>query len=105
MNLRRTDDGGRTFGPDLEVIRDLVEDYARTDSWDVVDALPAELHARRGDRGPVRSVFRVGSGAYRAASPARNSDISVHVVEDAGHWVHVDAADALVALLSSPRKP
>jgi len=41
MNLRRTDDGDRTFGPDLAVIRDLVEDYARTDSWDVVEALPS----------------------------------------------------------------
>ena len=31
MNLRRTDDGARTFGPDLEAIRALIEDYARTD--------------------------------------------------------------------------
>jgi len=29
----------------------------------------------------------------------------VHVVEQAGHWVHIDAADALVALLTSRPSP
>ena len=40
MNLVEDDDGGRRFGPELSVIRDLIEDYARTDCWDIVEAPP-----------------------------------------------------------------
>lgn len=104
MNLRRTDSGERTFGPDLAVIRDLIDDYASADSWDVLETLPegCTLDLVIGGRSEVFSASdreRVG----RLAS--RNSNISVHVIERAGHWVHVDAADALLALLTSPRSP
>ena len=104
MNLRRTDRGERIFGPDLGVIRDLIDDYASTDSWDVLEALPegCTLDLVIGGRSEVFSASdreRVGQLANR------NSNISVHVIERAGHWVHVDAADALLALLTSPRSP
>ena len=104
MNLRRTDRGERIFGPDLGVIRDLIDDYASADSWDVLEALPKEctLDLVIGGQSEVFSASdreRVGQLANR------NSNISVHVIERAGHWVHVDAADALLALLTSPRSP
>jgi pimeloyl-ACP methyl ester carboxylesterase len=104
MNLRRTDDGERTFGPDLGVIRDLVEDYACTDSWDIVEALPngCTLDIVIGGRS---EVFSVSDRARAEQLAERNSRVSVHVIERAGHWIHVDAADALVALLTSPRSP
>jgi pimeloyl-ACP methyl ester carboxylesterase len=35
----------------------------------------------------------------------QNPRVSVHVVEQAGHWVHIDAADALMALLTSQPSP
>ena len=104
MNLRRTDSGERIFGPDLGVIRDLIDDYASTDSWDVLEALPkgCTLDLVIGGRSEVFSA----SDRERAGQLAnRNSNISVHVIERAGHWVHVDAADALLALLTSPRSP
>jgi pimeloyl-ACP methyl ester carboxylesterase len=102
MNLRRTDDGGRAFGPNLEVIRDLIEDYARSDAWDVLEALPAgcTLDVVVGGRS---EVFSLSDRARVERIAEQNSRISVHVIEHAGHWVHVDAADALVALLTSPR--
>lgn len=104
MNLRRTEDGRRMFGPDLEVIHDLIADYARTDSWDVVEALPA---------GSTLDVVIAGrSEVFSESDRARiehiatlNSAVSTHMLDDAGHWVHVDAADALVTLLTSPRTP
>jgi esterase len=104
MNLRRTDRGERIFGPDLGVIRDLIDDYASADSWDVLEALPkgCTLDLVIGGQSEVFSASdreRVGQLANR------NSNISVHVIERAGHWVHVDAADALLALLTSPRSP
>jgi len=99
MNLRRTDAGNRTFGPDLGVIRDLVDDYARTDCWDVVEALPngCTLDIVIGGRS---EAFSVSDRARAEQLAEQNSNISVHVIEQAGHWVHVDAADALVALLT-----
>lgn len=101
MNLRRTDDGERTFGPDLGVVRDLIEDYARTDSWDVLEALPdgSTLDLVIGGRS---SVFSLSDRERIEQLARRKSNIFIHVIEEAGHWVHVDAAGALVALLTSP---
>lgn len=104
MNLRRTEDGGRVFGPDLAAIHDLIEDYARTDLWKVVESLPA--------RCTLDVVIGGRSSAFSSLDRERlmriaNLDprVSVHVIEQAGHWVHIDAPDALVALLTSPPLP
>ena len=104
MNLRRTDDGARTFGPDLEAIRALIGDYAKTDSWDVVEALPAQctLDVVIGGRS---QVFSPSDRTRIERIAEQNPAVSAHVLEHAGHWVHVDATDALVALLTSPRTP
>jgi len=104
MNLRRTDDGKRAFGPSLEIIRDLIEDYARTDSWDVLETLPESctLGVVIGGRSDVFSASD-RERVQRIAS--RNPRISVVVIEDAGHWVHLDGADELLALLTSPPSP
>jgi pimeloyl-ACP methyl ester carboxylesterase len=100
MNLRRTDAGERAFGPDLGVIRDLIEDYARTDDWDVIEALPggSTLDAVIGGRS---EVFSATDRERIEGLAAQKSNLS----ERAGHWVHVDASEALVALLTSPRTP
>lgn len=104
MNLRRTEDGGRIFGPDLATIHTLVEDYARTDLWAVVESLPAPA--------TLDIVIGERSVAFSAADRARVDQIaerdprvSSHVVAKAGHWVHVDAPDALLALLTSGHSP
>jgi len=104
MNLQRTADGGRVFGPDLRVIRGLVEDYARIDCWEVLETLP--------DRCTLDLVIGGRSGVFSPSDreraerlAARNPRISVHLIEQAGHWAHVDAPDALMALLTSPPSP
>jgi len=99
MNLQRTDDGGRIFGPDLTVIRELITDYARVDCWDVVESLPpiSTLDVVIGDDSSVFSrLDRDRLGELARLKP----NVSAHLVEAAGHWVHVDAPDALVALLT-----
>lgn len=100
MNLRREDDGRRTFGPDLDAIRELIEDYARTDCWDIVESPPREC--------TIDFVIGGRSSALSAGDRERLDSISkveprvrVHLIADAGHWVHVDSADALVALLTT----
>ena len=98
MNLRRTADGGREFGPDLSAVNDLIEDYARTDCWDVVEALPerATLDFVIGGRS---SAFSESDRARLAAIEERDARVSSHVIDEAGHWVHVDTPDAMVSLL------
>lgn len=102
MNLRRTDDGGRYFGPDLAVIHELIEDYARTDCWDVVETLPSgcTLDLILGGRS---AVFTPGDQARLERIAERDPRISAHIIESAGHWVHVEAPDALVSALTAPR--
>ncbi len=104
MNLRPTEDGARVFGPDLAVIRDLIEDYARTELWAVVESPPepATLDIVIGGRS---AVFSPTDRARLDEIAKRNTRVSAHFVRDAGHWVHVDAPGALVALLTSAPRP
>ncbi len=99
MNLQRTNDGGRTFGPDLNAVQELIEDYARTDRWDVVESVPdgATLDFVVGGRS---SAFSDADRTRLDAIAARDSRVSAHRIEEAGHWVHVDSPDALVSLLT-----
>ena len=101
MNLRPTADGGRAFGPDLAVIRALLEDYARTDLWHVVGALPARCSLGFVVGG--RSLAFSAADRRRAAMiQQQDPRVFVQVIPDAGHWVHMDSPDALLALLTSP---
>ena len=104
MNLHRSEDGTRRFGPNLEVIRELIDDYLRSDCWDVVEALPegATLDLVIAGRSSVFS--RVDRERVEALA-STNPRISVHLIPEAGHWVHVDSADALLTLLTSRASP
>ena len=86
------------------MIRDLIEDYARTDCWDIVEAPPAGCTLGL-VIGGESEAFSPSDRERARESPSGIPQVSVHLVEGAGHWVHVDAADALVALLTSPRSP
>jgi esterase len=98
MNVRRDGDVFR-FRLDLAVIRALLEDYFARDLWHVVE---------RGD-GRRRVHFVIG-GLSETVSPADrgrlealaqgSSGPSVHVLPRAGHWVHVDDPDALLAIVT-----
>ena len=100
-NLQREESGVR-FGPELPAIRELIADYRKTDSWSIVE----DWH---GD-GDLRFVVGGRSNALGASDRARlatlateNSHVFMHVIEEAGHWVHIDSPDAIVALLTSKR--
>jgi len=98
MNLQRRDDGRRRFGPDMGTIRALVADYASTDEWSVVESLPKRctLDFVLGGRS---SVVSQKDRTRLAKIAQRDPRLRVHVIERAGHWVHVDAADSLISLL------
>ncbi len=100
MNLRRNDDGSRSFGPNLPAIRSLIGDYAKTDLWSLIESPPvnSEIHVVIGGRS---TVFSRLDRAHVEAVAKRDSRVFVHVIEDADHWVHIDASEELVALLTS----
>lgn len=102
MNLRRTEDGGRRFGPDLAVIHELIEDYAQTDCWPVVESPPAGCTLDF-VIGGESTVFSPADRARLDRIVERNPRVAAQIVESAGHWVHVDAPEALLALLTSDR--
>jgi len=78
---------------DLELIRALLDDHARLDLWRVVED-PALAHVIRfvvGGRSPVVS----SADRQRLAASVR-----VDTLDRAGHWLHVDDPDGLVAAMS-----
>lgn len=97
MNVRRTEAG---FGLrlDLPAIRALLVDYDETDAWEVVeDASYVER---------LELVIAGASAHYDEADRARaehaartRAGLTVHVVPGAGHWLHVDAPEAVRAIV------
>lgn len=104
MNLQRTEADERVFGPDLRVIRELVEDYAKTDCWNIVENLP-ELCTLDVIVGGSSDTVSASDRERIETIAARDRRVSMHIVEHAGHWVHVDAPDTLVELLTSRASP
>lgn len=104
MNLGRTEDGARAFGPDLALVEDLLEDYAETDLWSIVETLPRE-HTLDIVVGGRSLTFSPPDLERARQVAALDPQVSVHVVESAGHWVHVDAPVALLALMQAREPP
>lgn len=93
-NLRRTD-AGLVWAFDLDAVREMIDDYWRTDLEPVLadPAVPLSLvRAGRSDRWPAEVVQRY----ERRAHPG----VELHLLPDAGHWVHVDDPDGLHGLIA-----
>lgn len=92
-NLARREEGpGFGWRFDLDAVESMIRDYAAVDGWPVVCDPPLDLHlvvAGRGDRWSRFDRVRLEE------APAR-----VHELKDSGHWVHVDAPEALARLLT-----
>ncbi len=89
----RPGDGGLVWRFDLDAVEQMLADYGREDLWPLLESPPEGctlhvLRAGRSDRWDDETVARL------EAAP-----IDTPVLEDAGHWVHVDAPDALMQLL------
>lgn len=99
-NLIETDEGGWRFGLPLDRLRALLEDFARIDLWPSVEA-----EADAGTRvalvlgGRSEAVF--GEQRERAEALAGEGRIALEIIDGAGHWVHVDRPDALLAAVAA----
>lgn len=103
-NLERRGDGlAWAFEP--VKLRELLEDFAATDLWPVLESLPtgADVHFVRARDGSIMTE----SDAERLRELARRGEpIALHELEG-GHWLHVDNPDGLLALVADrlPRPP
>ncbi|MFO0759456.1 MAG: alpha/beta fold hydrolase [Byssovorax sp.] len=93
MNVR-LGEGGLRFRLDLDAIEALLGDYFAQDLWPVLE-----------DPGSARALHVILGGRSDTVSAEDRARLAtlpwVHteVIAQAGHWVHVDAPDALLALV------
>lgn len=98
MNLEARD-GGHVLRVDVERIHALLVDHFATDLWHLVERPPGRVRLSMVVAGRS-SVFddadRARLRGACGASRGRSRDVTI---ADAGHWVHVDAPDALMSVV------
>jgi esterase len=97
MNLERTDAGFR-LRLDLASIRALLDSYFNSDLWPVIESSSAKIDVVIGGRS---RVFNDDDRA-RLSELERTTDgrVRMHVLPNAGHWVHVDDPTGLAAAIA-----
>ena len=84
MNVRRREDGLFDLPLDLDAIHQMLDDYFSVDLWDAAEK--PGVHFVAGSRGSMSEEDRARTRAE---------------IVDAGHWVHVDSPDRLLAIVRS----
>ncbi len=97
MNVRRADDG-LVLRLDLGAMEAMLEAYRAADLWPVVVHAKGTraLHVVVGGRS---DTFGPPDRERLARIAAREPRVHAHVIPEAGHWLHVDAPDALFDLV------
>ncbi|CAI5986471.1 unnamed protein product, partial [Closterium sp. NIES-65] len=93
---------GWTF--DLEGISQMYSSYETTNLWHLVEDVPEGVHinflrAERSLHRWARDDIRRIVGAEQEAM-GHGAAVRMHVLEDAGHWVHTDNPDGLFQMLA-----
>jgi pimeloyl-ACP methyl ester carboxylesterase len=91
MNLE-PDGGAYRLRLDLDAVGELLADYYRRDLWSALESGPGRAHL----------VIAARSRALDADDRRRAAalPIATHTIE-AGHWLHMEAPDPLLALFSA----
>ncbi|MGM0574385.1 MAG: alpha/beta fold hydrolase [Myxococcota bacterium] len=98
-NLRRADEGeGYVWRFDLDGVEEMLEHYFEEDFCGFLADLPPGVvvdvvRAERSDRWSEAEV------SWMEENSAPDGPVRFHTLEGAGHWLHVDAPDALAKLL------
>ncbi|OMO88569.1 putative catalytic [Corchorus capsularis] len=89
---------------DLEGIAEMYQSYEETNLWKVVENLPRGVHVnflkaeRSLHRWALEDLQRIHAAEEIASD--EGGGVEMHVLEDAGHWVHADNPDGLFRILS-----
>jgi esterase len=98
MNLERVE-GGFRLRTDLQLIRALLDDYFQRDLWEVLERSTARVDLVIG--GCSRVWGPAALARARELAARRPEGLRVHVLPEAGHWVHVDDPAGSLAALAS----
>ncbi|XP_074308445.1 uncharacterized protein LOC141643265 [Silene latifolia] len=108
-NLRQNGSSGTTSSFswvfDLEGISELFHSYEETNLWKIVEDVPRGVHVnflkaeRSLHRWALEDIQRIHAAEEVAAD--EGAGVQMHVLEDAGHWVHTDNPDGLFKILTS----
>lgn len=109
-NLRPTSTSGSSSSSfswvfDLKGISEMYQSYEETNLWKVVEDVPRGVHVnflkaeRSLHRWALEDLQRIHAAEELAAE--EGGGVEMHVLEDAGHWVHADNPDGLFRILSS----
>lgn len=84
---------------DLHAIQALLEDYFRLDLWEVLERPPGRVRFDVVLGGKSRVFSDEERAQVLALAEARPERISVEVLPEAGHWVHVDDPAGVTRIL------
>uniref|UniRef100_A0A0D9V8Q0 AB hydrolase-1 domain-containing protein n=1 Tax=Leersia perrieri TaxID=77586 RepID=A0A0D9V8Q0_9ORYZ len=90
---------------DLNGISDMYKSYEETNLWGIVENVPRGVHInflkaeRSLHRWALEDLQRIHTAEELAAD--EGGGVEMHVLKDAGHWVHADNPDGLFRILSS----
>lgn len=96
--VRSREAGGWVWHFEPDILEELLEDYWREDLWPVVEHPPGgtQVHLVR-----ARDSDRWGEAdRARLESLPDGEEVQGHLLEGAGHWLHADNPQGLMALLS-----
>ncbi|XP_019152068.1 PREDICTED: protein ABHD11 [Ipomoea nil] len=108
-NLRQTNPSGTSPASfswvfDLKGIAEMYQSYEETNMWKIVEDVPRGVHVsflkaeRSLHRWALEDIRRIHSAEEQASK--EGGGVEMHVLEDAGHWVHADNPDGLFKILS-----
>ncbi|KAK1422183.1 hypothetical protein QVD17_25128 [Tagetes erecta] len=107
-NLRPTNPSNSSSGFswifNLDGIAEMYQSYEDTNLWDVVEDLPRGVYVnflkaeRSLHRWALGDLQRIHAAEEQASQ--EGGGVEMHVLEDAGHWVHADNPDGLFRILS-----
>ena len=98
MNVRRSDDGFR-LRLELDTIQALLDDYFARDLWRVVEG-PVGTDQLEVIVGGRSDVIGAAERERFAEVAERTPSVRLHVLERAGHWVHVDDPQGVLSVLT-----
>ncbi|GKV12418.1 hypothetical protein SLEP1_g23559 [Rubroshorea leprosula] len=90
---------------DLDGIAEMYRSYEETNLWKFVENLPQGVHINflKAERSlhqwALEDLQRIHAAELLASD--EGGGVQMHVLEDAGHWVHADNPDGLFRILSS----
>lgn len=100
MAMNLVVDGDRyRLRTDLDAIREMLADYFSRDLWNVIDDPPGCVRIDVVIGGASTALDDEDRARVLRASAQRPDRVRAVVIENAGHWVHVDAPGATVRAL------